>query len=137
MVPSVPTSKMSSGTGSFVLAFFWATSRISFSCPIASSRAAIDFSRPTKSGTTMCGKTMMSRRGRRGSCRVRGLPPFFSSLPKNILWVTSCGFGDNYSELNCAPRGRLPRTSGQSGGPFIAEHPGVGPARTTPGGSKR
>src|SRR5437667_394340 len=39
---------------------------------IASSRARMDFWRPTKSGTTMCGKTMMSRSGRSGT---RSPPP--------------------------------------------------------------
>ncbi|WP_369293117.1 MULTISPECIES: hypothetical protein [unclassified Stappia] len=33
---------------------------------ITSSSARIDFSRPTKSGTIMCGKTTISRRGRTG-----------------------------------------------------------------------
>ena len=53
MEPTVPTAKMSSGVGSLVLAFFWAQSRTDLSPPIASSRAAIDFWRPTNSGTTM------------------------------------------------------------------------------------
>ena len=70
MVPTVPTGKMSSAAGSLVLAFFWAHSRMALSPAMASSSAAIDFCRPTKSGTTMCGKTMMSRSGRRG--RLRG-----------------------------------------------------------------
>ena len=34
---------------------------------IASSSALMDFCRPTKSGTTMCGKTMMSRSGSSGT----------------------------------------------------------------------
>src|SRR3954467_11110762 len=87
MVPRVPISKMSSGAGSLVLAFFCAARRMSLSCAIASSSAAMDFSRPTKSGTTMCGKTMMSRSGSSGTVRVPGLFPFgsfFSSLRKNI-----------------------------------------------------
>src|SRR5262245_39075881 len=37
---------------------------------ITSSSALIDFSRPTKSGTIMCGNTTMSRRGRTGYARV-------------------------------------------------------------------
>jgi len=53
IVPRVPTRKMSSGVGSLVFAFFWAESRISLSPAIASSSAAMDLSRPTKSGTTM------------------------------------------------------------------------------------
>src|SRR5262249_8633784 len=36
---------------------------------IASSSARMDFCRPTNSGTTMCGKTMMSRSGRSGTRR--------------------------------------------------------------------
>ncbi|USP02059.1 hypothetical protein LBE40_04125 [Bartonella taylorii] len=31
---------------------------------MVSSRARIDFSRPTKSGTIICGKTTISRRGK-------------------------------------------------------------------------
>jgi hypothetical protein len=71
---------MSSGAGSFVFAFFCAQRRMALSWAIASSRAAIDFCRPTKSGTTMCGKTMMSRRGSSG--RVRGFFPSF--LPSSL-----------------------------------------------------
>src|SRR5437660_550644 len=86
MVPSVPISKMSSGAGSLVFAFFCAARRMSLSWDIASSSAAIDFSRPTKSGTTMCGKTMMSRSGSRGTVRTPDLllGSFLSSLRKNI-----------------------------------------------------
>src|ERR1044071_1161043 len=58
---------MSSSAGSFVLASFCAASRMNFCLFIASSSARMDFWRPTKSGTTMCGKTMMSRRGRSGT----------------------------------------------------------------------
>src|SRR2546426_8834469 len=58
---------MSSSAGSFVLASFCAARRMNFCLFIASSRARIDFWRPTNSGTTMCGKTMMSRSGRRGT----------------------------------------------------------------------
>ncbi len=80
--PMVPTLKMSSGVGSFVLAFFCAERTISLSPAIACSSALIDFSRPTNSGTTMWGNTMMSRKGRSGM--VRG--PFFlvSSFLKNM-----------------------------------------------------
>jgi len=74
IVPMVPTSKMSSGVGSFVLAFFCAASKISLCWLIASSSALIDFSRPTKSGTTMCGNTMMSRKGSRGKLSPPGAP---------------------------------------------------------------
>src|SRR5213592_2570612 len=58
---------MSSSAGSLVLASFCAARRMYFCLFIASSRARIDFCRPTKSGTTMCGKTMMSRSGRSGT----------------------------------------------------------------------
>src|SRR5213596_772427 len=58
---------MSSSAGSLVLASFCAARRMNFCLFIASSRARIDFCRPTKSGTTMCGKTMMSRSGRSGT----------------------------------------------------------------------
>src|SRR5215813_2508154 len=63
---------MSSSAGSFVLASFCAASSTGRCLLTASSSARIDFWRPTKSGTTMCGKTMMSRRGRRGT---RSPPP--------------------------------------------------------------
>jgi hypothetical protein len=39
---------------------------ICLSVPITSSSARIDFSRPTNSGTIICGNTTMSRRGRTG-----------------------------------------------------------------------
>jgi hypothetical protein len=48
---------MSPGAGSSCDAFFCATRRICLSSFITSSRARTDFSRPTKSGTIMCGKT--------------------------------------------------------------------------------
>jgi hypothetical protein len=68
------------GGGVVGLGFFWAVMRISLSLFMASARALMDFSRPTKRGTTMWGKTMMSRRGSRGlptagasggSCRLK------------------------------------------------------------------
>src|SRR5215813_6500560 len=63
---------MSSTAGSFVLASFWAASSTGRCLLTASSSARIDFWRPTSSGTTMCGKTMMSRNGSRGT---RSSPP--------------------------------------------------------------
>ena len=48
-----PTAKMSSGVGSLVLAFRCAARKISLPRFIASSSAAIDRSRPTKSCETM------------------------------------------------------------------------------------
>ena len=54
------------GAGSSSPASFCVASRICLSARITSSSALIDFSRPTKSGTIMCGKTTMSRSGRTG-----------------------------------------------------------------------
>jgi hypothetical protein len=65
-VPTVPTMKMSAVVGSSCAAFFCVTSRICLSSFITSSSARTDFSRPTNSGTIMCGKTTMSRSGRTG-----------------------------------------------------------------------
>src|SRR5688572_25460765 len=112
---------MSSGVGSLVFAFFWAASRISLSCAIASSRAAIDFSRPTKSGTTMCGNTMMSRRGRRGSTRcfrAAGLP--LSFLLKNIGILSAAGEGKPYCRR--CPGGVRPRRLSQLPGFLLEDH---------------
>src|SRR5262245_11995722 len=59
----------------------------------------MDFCRPTKSGTTLCGKMMMSRRGRTGT---RSSPPpggpwgsrlsFRKSMPTTSWLVASGGF---------------------------------------------
>jgi hypothetical protein len=54
------------GSGSSSLALIWVASMICLSDPITSSSARIDFSRPTNSGTIMCGNTTMSRSGRTG-----------------------------------------------------------------------
>jgi hypothetical protein len=70
MLPIVPYAWIPSGFGSLIFAFFCAQSRMLRSPAIASSRALIDFSRPTKSGTTSCGKTMSSRSGRSGILRT-------------------------------------------------------------------
>src|SRR5215831_15095211 len=51
---------------------------------IASSRARIDFWRPTKSGTTMCGKTMMSRSGSSGTRTAPGRGGSFLSFLKSM-----------------------------------------------------
>src|SRR5690348_2734610 len=75
---------MSSGVGSFVLAFFCAARKISLSRPIASSSAAMLFSRPTKSREDMCGKTMMSRSGSAGRVRRTGASGLPLSCLKNI-----------------------------------------------------
>src|SRR5262245_61436882 len=66
---------MSRSFGSSWAASRWAQSRSSRLPFIASSSASIDFWRPTNSGTTMCGKTTMSRSGRSGSdLRAGGAP---------------------------------------------------------------
>ena len=84
IVPIVPIVKISSGIGSFVFALRCAERKISFPpaapFPIASSSALIDFSRPTNSGTTMCGNTTMSRSGSSGTRRG----PLFSSWRSDI-----------------------------------------------------
>ena len=61
-----PTRKMPSAVGSSTAGSIWLDSRICLSSCITSSSARTDFSRPTKSGTTMCGNTTMSRSGRTG-----------------------------------------------------------------------
>src|SRR4029077_20052656 len=61
---------MESGAGSSSDAFFCVASKINVSERITSSSALIDFSRPTKSGTIMCGKTTMSRSGSTGEARL-------------------------------------------------------------------
>ncbi len=68
---SVPTEKMSSGVGSS-LCTRCAERKISWLSPreVTSPSAPSDFSRPTKSGTTIWGKTTVSRRGRSGTQRT-------------------------------------------------------------------
>src|SRR5258706_5543111 len=70
---------MSRSFGSSWAASRCAQSRSSRPPFIADSSASIDFCRPTNSGTTMCGKTTMSRSGSSGSdLRAGGAP----------VWVT-------------------------------------------------
>jgi acyl-CoA hydrolase len=57
---------MLSGRGSSSEASFWLDSRICLSSRMTASSARTDFSRPTNSGTIMCGNTTMSRKGRTG-----------------------------------------------------------------------
>src|SRR5262245_3690683 len=86
---------MSSGVGSFVFALFCAARKISLSRAIASSSAAMLLSRPTKSWLTMCGNTMMSRRGSAGSVRRGPWPLPSPSCLKNIdigLLLPDAGF---------------------------------------------
>ena len=73
IVETVPMRKMSSTDGSSWEAFFCATSRICLSSFITASSARTDFSRPTNSGTIMCGKTTISRSG---STAIRSAPAF-------------------------------------------------------------
>src|SRR5688572_25316416 len=75
---------MSSGEGSFVLAFFCAARKISLSRPIASSSAAMLFSRPTNSREDIWGKTMISRSGSAGRVRRDGCSGLPLSCLKNI-----------------------------------------------------
>src|SRR3989304_2718020 len=56
---------MSFSVGSLVFASFCDDKKIGPCFWVASSRALIERCRPTNSGTTICGKTMISRRGRR------------------------------------------------------------------------
>ncbi len=64
---------MSSAEGSSCAAFFCATSRICLSSFITASSARTDFSRPTNSGTIMCGNTTMSRSGSTASASLGGV----------------------------------------------------------------
>src|SRR5262245_42103597 len=58
---------MSSSLGSLVFASFCEERKIKLCFCVASSRALIDRCLPTNSGTTICGKTMMSRSGSKGT----------------------------------------------------------------------
>ena len=65
MVPMVPTEDVLRG-GSFVFAFFCAARKMSLSRAMAASRRDDgSLSADEQAGLTMCGKTMMSRSGRR------------------------------------------------------------------------
>jgi acyl-CoA hydrolase len=57
---------MASVAGASSEAFFWVASRMKVSPRITSSSARIDFSRPTNSGTIMCGNATISRSGNTG-----------------------------------------------------------------------
>src|SRR5450631_4533003 len=75
---------MSSGVGSLVFALFCAARKISLSCAIASSSAAMLFSRPTNSCDTMCGNTMISRSGNAGTVRRGAALRSLGSFLKNM-----------------------------------------------------
>src|SRR2546425_7561684 len=94
---------MSSSVGSLVLASFCDDKNIGPCFWVASSKALIERCRPTKSGTTICGKTTISLSGSKGT---RTGPPTcslssFLSLRNNIDSPLSalCGLGvyDNRS----------------------------------------
>lgn len=67
----VPTENISSGEGSSIWASSWLTKRISLSATMASSKAAIDFSRPTSRWITIKGNTNTPLRGNKGKERLR------------------------------------------------------------------
>src|SRR5579872_1409533 len=82
---------MSCGPGSETLASFCATSKIGCLRASAASRALMDFWRPTKIGYTWCGKTISSRKGRRGTvspCPLR--PSFLSFLSLSLRKSIGC-----------------------------------------------
>src|SRR5512139_2317605 len=93
----VPTRWISSSSGSFVDGSIWEERKIRRSKERAASRAATDLSRPTNRGTTMPGKTTMSRRGSSGRIFLRSAmdPPSpilaelgeFDFLPFHDLWL--------------------------------------------------
>ena len=70
IVATVPIACMVSIVGSSSDASVWATSMMRLSDSIASSRALIDFSRPTNRGITIAGNTTTSRNGNNGSVSV-------------------------------------------------------------------
>src|SRR5215831_6083020 len=127
---------MSSTPGSLVFAFFWAARKMEAlsSEPLwamASFSAAIDFSRPTKSGTTWWGKTMMSRSGRSGTVWVGRLASRLSSRPKSMCrringpgsWAQgprdTGATGPSFAERRIHPGGAPRRFHGSRG----TEHP--------------
>ena len=61
---TVPIACRSLGSGSSVSGLSCASKNTGSSLPIAASSAAIDLGRPTNSGSTMCGYTTTSRRGK-------------------------------------------------------------------------
>ena len=90
------------GDGSSSPASFCVASRICLSARITSSSALIDFSRPTKSGTIMCGKTTMSRSGRTGKV----LSPEGTPIRRGVSVIV---FPSNF-----APRPRRAAEEGES-----------------------
>src|SRR3989338_614440 len=86
---------MSFSVGSLVFASFWDERKIGPCFWVASSNALMDRCRPTKSGTTMWGNTMISRRRSRGTV---ARPPASLSLSsflslRNNITVPLCALG--------------------------------------------
>ena len=75
---------MASVAGSSSEAFFCVASRMNVSERITSSSALMDFSRPTNSGTIMCGKTTMSRSG------STGIGPAFTCCQSRLGFGGAC-----------------------------------------------
>ena len=88
IVDTVPIRKMSSAVGSSCAAFFCATRRICLSSFITASSARTDFSRPTNSGTIMCGNTTMSRSGSTASASLRAAGRVFSESDMQTSYWT-------------------------------------------------
>src|ERR671922_1718628 len=89
---------MSSSFGSLVLASFCEDKNMRLCFWVASSSALIDRCRPTKSGTTIWGKTIMSLSGSKGTRIGPDIASFssFLSLRNNItvpLLSALCGLG--------------------------------------------
>ena len=118
---------MSSADGSSCAAFFCATSRICLSSFITASSARTDFSRPTNSGTIMCGKHddiaqrqhgAAGRHSRRGRAAFRPGGP--SAVPAQAdriqSWLTS--FMDSRRAVRPTDRHGPRRTGWSPDGPM-------------------
>src|SRR5215470_6012673 len=110
---------MSAGVGSSCAAFFCVTNRICLSSFMTSSRARTDFSRPTKSGTIICGKTTMSRRGSTGNSEPRedsSMMPRLTLDPK-FSWRD---YGAK-SQTNVVHATEITRCAPSGAGPDVAQ----------------
>src|SRR5450432_2383480 len=121
---------MSSGVGSFVLALFCAAKKISLSRAIASSSAAMLFSRPTNSCDTMCGNTMMSLSGRAGTVRRGAALRSLGSFLKNMKF-TRCRPTHDRRMGTANYRRRYPHSRGAEAAP-AAEHDEIERRRRAP-----
>src|SRR5512141_2207408 len=91
----VPVRWISSSSGSFVDGSIWEERKISRSKERAASRAATDLSRPTNRGTTMPGKTTMSRRGSSGRIFLRSaMGPPSSAMSGELGFLPFHAFHD-------------------------------------------